>query len=50
MDQINTNQLKGILKLDKEAIMKHRDLKMIVFSYLTGAELYHKISCLDKVT
>jgi hypothetical protein len=29
--------------------MNHKDLKMVVFSYLTGSELYHKIGLLDKI-
>ena len=36
------------MNLDIKAFLAHKDLKLVIFSYMTGAELYHKISLLDK--
>ena len=33
-----------------QAFLKHKDLRLVVFSYLDGPTLYHKIALLDKIT
>jgi hypothetical protein len=38
------------MRLDAEAFIKLKDIRLDIFSYLNGADLYHKIALLDKVT
>lgn len=35
--------------LDAKAFLEHKGLRLVVFSYLTGADLYHKVALLNKV-
>ncbi len=42
--------LKNLVKLNCEGSRKHAGIRMIVFSYLTGSDLFHKISLLNKTT
>jgi hypothetical protein len=39
-----------LVQLSLAAFLRHKELKLIVFSYLTGADLYHKIALLNKST
>ena len=38
------------MNLNSDAFLAHKDLRLVVLSYLSGSDLYHKISLLDKLT
>ena len=40
----------GKLKIGLNEFVRHNNFRLLVFSYLSGAELYHKISLLNKKT
>lgn len=39
-----------MMKLDSNAFLEHKDIRLKIFAYLDGAKLYHKIAVLDKTT
>ncbi len=42
--------MRKLLKLDSDEFRKHEGIRMIVFSYLTGSDLFQKIALLNKTT
>ena len=38
------------MNLNSDAFLAHKDLRLVVLSYLSGSDLYHKIALLNKLT
>ena len=38
------------MNLNADAFLAHNDLRLVVLSFLSGSDLYHKIALLNKLT
>ncbi len=50
MTTLTQHDKRLLIPTDTDAFRKHKDLRLVIFSFLNGLKLYHKIALLDKIT